>query len=92
MSEKSKPKTGGEIREGEYHPMADSAMTWFKKIPMQKLLVAREAMASTAIEGNRVGQICGETLDRMFAGMPVSDRYLLGLCWLLRDMNENDQI
>lgn len=84
--------TKGTLGETEYHPMADSAMVWFKTIPFEKLMVAREAMASTAIEGNRVGEICGETLDRLLKGEKVSDRYFLGLCWLLRDMQENDQI
>lgn len=84
--------TKGTIKENEYHPMADSAMRYFKSIPVEKLMIAREAMASTAIEGNRVGEICGETLDRLFAGQPVSDRYLLGICWLLRDMQDNKQL
>lgn len=37
------------------------------------------AFASCAIEGNRMGEVCGETLRRILDGEPVSDRYLMGL-------------
>ncbi len=47
------------------------------------------SFASDAIEGNRLAEICGETLRRVIAGEPVSDRYLLGLCWTLREMDKS---
>lgn len=85
-------ETKGTLSESEFHPMAGVALDWFKTIPIEKLMLAREAMASNAIEGNRVAEICGETLDRLFNGQVVSDRYLLGLCWLLRDMSDNKNL
>jgi hypothetical protein len=48
-----------------------------------------ESYSSCAIEGNRLAEICAETLDRLIHGQPVSDRYILGLAWNLRDMEEN---
>ena len=76
------------IKEGEYHPAADSALSWFKewkKRDFEGYLRMREAIASTAMAGNRLAQICHGTLDRLEMGAPVSDRYLLGLCWFLRE-------
>jgi hypothetical protein len=82
----------GTLKETEPHPMSYSAMDFFKSLPIERLMLAREAMASCAIEGNRVGEVCGETLDRLFKGQPVSDRYLMGLCWLLQEMVNKNQI
>lgn len=86
------------IKEGEHHPAADDAMAWFKmwmaKDPIRYMQV-REAIASTALSGDRLAQICHGTLERLATGQPVSDRYLLGLCWFLRsnlteeEINEN---
>jgi len=79
------------LKEKEYHPSADSAMTWFKMFVASdtvRFLQIREALASTALSGNRLAEICLSTLDRLSSGRPVSDRYLLGLCWFLRDMIE----
>jgi len=84
--------TRGELKEGEPHPMAQDALTyvktWIHKGGMKEVAMLRESFASCAIEGNRVGEICGETFDRIMTGQPVSDRYLLGLAWFLRNMEE----
>lgn len=83
--------THGTIKEGEYHPAADSAMAWVKEwmmIDLARLLRTEEAFASTALSGNRLAEICLETLRRLEHGEPVSDRYLLGLAWTLRNMEE----
>lgn len=79
-----------EIRADEYHPAADHAMQWFKnwKFNAQRYMMTREAIASTALSGNRLAQICNGTLDRLENGQPVSDRYLLGLCWFLGYMEQ----
>ena len=80
------PNDRTEIQEGEYHPSANSAMRWFNmwKRNVVRYMQTREAIASTAIEGNRLSEILSGTLDRLEKGEPVSDRYLLGLCWFLR--------
>ena len=46
---------------------------------------------SLALEGNRLAEMCSETLRRLLAKEPVSDRYLLGLVWTIRDMEEQDR-
>jgi hypothetical protein len=81
------------IKEGEHHPSADEAMKWFRAWEANTLryMQTREAIASVALSGNRTAQICNGTLDRLERGEPVSDRYLLGLCWMLREMEEKDQ-
>jgi len=43
----------------------------------------KEALASTALSGNRLAEICMGTIDRLAKGEPVSDRYLLGLAWTI---------
>lgn len=80
------------IKEGEYHPSADMAMAWFKEWQIRQGIggyaLVREAIASTALSGNRLAEILNGTLDRLEQGKPVSDRYLLGLCWYLKYMEE----
>lgn len=72
----------------EPHPSAESAMRYIASIPMQQLMLYREAFASCAIEGNRLGEICVGTLNRLLNNDQVSDRYLLGLAWAIKTMNE----
>ena len=67
---------------------ARMAMDYLRTIPLCDLQKYRDAFSSCAIEGNRLGEVCAETLRRIMRGEPVSDRYLLGLCWAIRDMEE----
>lgn len=78
----------GELGIGEPHPAAFEAKSYIQSLGAEKLLKYREAFASCAIESNRLGEICGETLNRMMNGLPVSDRYVLGLAWSLKSMEE----
>lgn len=80
--------TNGTIKEGEYHPAANSAMFYLQSLGTAKLLRYAEAFASTAISGNRLSEICGETLNRLMTMQPVSDRYLLGLAFTIKQMEE----
>lgn len=76
------------LHEGEFHPIAPIAMQWFHEWKLLQgfhYMTVREAIASTALSGNRLAEICNSTLDRLDVGETVSDRYLLGLCWFLRD-------
>lgn len=74
----------GTLQNGEYHPSADSAMIFMKSLPLKDLVLWAESFASCAIEGNRLAEVCSETLRRLMAGEPVSDRYLLGLAWTIK--------
>lgn len=76
------------LREDEYHPAADTAMLWFKMFVLEdpaRFLMIKESLASVALSGNRLAELCLSTLNRLADGKPVSDRYLLGLCWFLRE-------
>lgn len=77
----------GELEPAEPHPAAYEAKAWIAKQPVEELLKWREAFASCAIEGNRLGDVCAETLNRLMSAQPVSDRYLLGLAWTMRSGN-----
>jgi len=81
------------IKEGEFHPSAKEALKWFRawEVNTLRYMQTREAIASVALSGNRLAQICNGTLDRLEKGDPVSDRYLLGLCWMLRDTMEKQE-
>jgi hypothetical protein len=81
MKEIEPEQTKGTLGVVEHHPAAYSAMEYIRNMDMQELLKCREAFASTAIEGNRLSEVCGETLQRLIDSEPVSDRYLLGLAW-----------
>ena len=75
--------TRGTLKTTEYHPAADSAMAYMKELTSQQLAMWSEAFASTALSGNRLAEICSETLSRLQKGEPVSDRYLLGLAFTI---------
>lgn len=75
----------GTLNVGEFHPAASDAMEYIKSLGFEKLLVWQESFASCAIEGNRLAELCSETLSRIMRGDAVSDRYLLGLAWTIRE-------
>ena len=81
----------GTLGDKEIHPAAESAMRYIKGLGYDKLVVYQEAFASCAIEGNRLGEICSETLSRIFSGSGVSDRYALGLAWAIKSMEEHKE-
>ncbi len=80
----------GTLEYGEPHPSAWTAKQYLSGLGTPKLWEFQEAFAGCAIEGNRPAEICSETLRRLLASEPVSDRYLLGLAWAIRDMEEQD--
>jgi hypothetical protein len=79
----------GTLTAGEPHPASYDAYTYLMSIGVNNLYRYRESFASCAIEGNRLAEVCGETLRRIIESEPVSDRYLLGLAWTILRM-END--
>jgi hypothetical protein len=70
-----------ELKYNEYHPAADSAFQYVKD-NMTPMMI--ESFASTALEGNRVSELCLGTWERIQSGATISDRYILGLAWTLR--------
>jgi len=80
-------ETTGTLKLGETHPSAHDAYRYIKSLGT-KLFIYQESYCSCAISGNRAAEICAETLRRVMAGEPVSDRYVLGLAWSLKSMEE----
>lgn len=76
----------GTLDEWEPHPAARNALGFITRIPREDLMQTMEAFASTAISGNRTSEICAETLRRILRGRPISDRYVLGLAWVMREI------
>jgi len=78
----------GTLKIGEPHPAAHSALRYIQELGPEQHSILLESLSSCAVEGNRLAEICAETLHRMMAGEPVSDRYVLGLAWMVRDMED----
>lgn len=74
----------GDLEIGEPHPSALDALRWIKKMPLSELMLWQESFSSNAIEGNRLGEVCSKTLERLMNKQSVSDRYILGLAWVMR--------
>lgn len=81
----------GALAPTEPHPSAWSAAKYVNRLGYEKLMSYREAFASCAIENNRLGEICAETINRILEKRTVSDRYLLGLVWAIRDMEDEHE-
>lgn len=82
-------KDESELLPTEHHMAADHAMQWlqeWKVANVDKYFMLKEAVASTALSGNRLAQVLYGTLERLGKGQPVSDRYLLGLCWYIKEI------
>ena len=68
---------------GEPHPASKDALDWIYALTPTELSIWQESFCSCALEGNRLAEICSETLHLLLHGKPVSDRYLLGLAWTM---------
>lgn len=82
--------TNGTLEEGEIHPACKIAHGFIRTYLQENdgaLLI--EALASVALSGNRLAEVALETLERLLSKQPVSDRYLMGLAWMLWEM-ENE--
>lgn len=91
---KFKDKPEYNIPETSHHPSADDAMRWLKQFMTgnpKKYLMIKEAIYSTALSGDDLANYCVGTIERLAASEPVSDRYLLGLAWLVRSMAEGKE-
>lgn len=80
-----------DLRPDEAHPAAQDAYGWLLSFLRQSDLEAFtwiETFGALALSGNRLAEVCLSTLRRLVDGNPVSDRYLLGLAWTLRTVEE----
>jgi hypothetical protein len=77
----------------EAHPSSLDALKWIRKhFNNDDLMIVREALASCALEGNRLAEVCLGTLNRLLEGKPVGDRYVLGLSWLMINMSFGEDV
>jgi len=86
---KQEPNISGTLNITEPHPASYEMLEKLKTTPIKELLLWKETFASLALSGNRLGEICNETLGRILNNEPVSDRYVLGLA-VTMFMNEGD--
>lgn len=82
----------GELSPGEIHPSAFAAHQFICSIPRMSLMQYQESLASVALSGNRLADICSETLRRLLNDESVSDRYLLGLAWQLMLLEKENNV
>jgi len=73
----------GELAPNEPHPAVKIAKDIIGKLSVPDLMEWQESFASCAIEGNRMGEVCSETIRRILSYEPVSDRYLMGLALVI---------
>lgn len=81
----------GELAIGENHPAAHSAFIWVKNKLLENPMEAtflQESFASVALSGDRTAELCCSTLQRILTGKPVGERYLLGLAWIMKEMEK----
>ena len=83
-------KTGESLMEatlelGEVHPLAATALAYVKA---NIRFIDIEAMTSCALSGNRAAEICLSTWNRLENNEPISDRYIMGLAWLIHGLRE----
>lgn len=81
----------GFLATGERHPAVNDALDYYNKLGLAKLLEYRESFASCAIEGNKLAEVCLETLRRLLEHEKLSDRYFLGLMWTIRSLEEKSK-
>jgi hypothetical protein len=83
------PEYPGTLRIGEPHPSAIHALRYVIGLGYVRQSTLMESFSSCAIDGIRSAEVCGETLRRVMHSEPVSDRYILGLAWAIRNMDSN---
>jgi len=83
------------LKENECHPSTDSALVWLKTFIIENpehWIKLKEAIFSSSLAGNRTAEIVGSTINRLESKQLVSDRYLLGLVWFVRDVWESNDV
>lgn len=87
---KKKTEERETLKAGEPHPSAYKAREFISRIPLKDLMMYQESFSSCALEDNRLAEVCSGTLHRLMNGLPVSDRYVLGLAWYLKCAKEKN--
>lgn len=79
----------GTLTEGEVHPASSIALDYIGSFSLADWAAKVEAIASCALSGNRLAEVVFETLRRLHANEPVSDRYLMGAAWLIWQLEKD---
>lgn len=83
-------KQMGTLKIGEFHPAAHIAMEYIKSyLLVNDPLKILESLEFMSLAGNRMAEVCAETLSRYIHKWPVSDRYIMGLAWVLYSMRDD---
>ncbi|MCK9371249.1 hypothetical protein M0R04_15155 [Candidatus Dojkabacteria bacterium] len=91
MMKKEKNDTErGTLGLSEPHPAAYEAIKYLRSLDFKEIATFSESFASCSLSGNRLSEVCSETLRRFMTGEPVSDRYILGLAWTIRTIKEHE--
>lgn len=81
----------GTLGEKEHHPAAYDALIYVQQLPLAKFVLYQEVFASCSLSGNRLAEICSGTLRRIAEGKGVGERYILGLAWEIKKMEDSDE-
>lgn len=77
-----------DIAQDEWHPSAELARRWLnKEVEKDPTYLSRwlESLTSCNIDNqSRLNDICIGSIKRILNREKISDRYLLGLVWMLR--------
>ncbi len=76
---------------GEPHPAAKLALDYIRNLNQQNILIIQESFSSCSLSGNRLAEICSGTLKRLLNNEHVSDRYLLGLAWGIKELLDEEK-
>jgi len=79
------------LKDNEPHPASTIALNFIREQGFTDWCILKEALASCAIEDNRLAEICLSTVNRLEKGEPVSDRYLMGLAWMVYRINKGKE-
>lgn len=80
------PSDPATLKSGEVHPITDRAYAYVLQNLSESVIA--ELKKGSEMGNNRLCEVCYGTVLRLREGLPVSDRYLIGLAWLMRDMLE----
>jgi hypothetical protein len=78
----------GMLKEGECHPAVGYAMKYLQSLGIDKKYRYLEAFNSNKLGDNRVSAVCSETLIRYLKSEDITDKYILGLAWCIRDLED----
>ncbi len=76
--------------EYKQHPSCKSALKYIAS-QSGRLMQFRETCASTAIEGNELGSVLADTINRIIAREPVGERFVLALAFELQRTEKRRQ-